>query len=77
MFDFFKFFSQSWNTILGWLPGDPFIESIKSLETAEWLNAVCYFVPISDFVKILSVWIVAVTGYYAYSVIARWARLLQ
>lgn len=75
--DIFKFLVSSWNTIISFLPGDPFIDSINSLETADWLHAVCYFVPISDFVKILGVWILAVGGYYAYSALARWAKLLQ
>lgn len=64
--------------ILQLLPQSPFADLLAQLEAAElpglaWLN---WLVPIPELLQLLSLWLVAIVTYYAYSVIARWIKLI-
>lgn len=60
------------------LPDSPFmyITSADS-EVAILISKINYFIPISEFVVIIQAWLVGVTAYYLYSVIARWTKLIE
>lgn len=65
-------------SILDLLPRSPFANVLAQLEAADlpglaWLN---WLLPIPEFLGILGVWLVAIAVYYAYSVIARWIKLI-
>lgn len=58
-------------------PLSPFMPVIQDLSSLPYLGYINWFVPIGDFVKIGTLWITAIAVYYAWSVIARWVKLLS
>ena len=55
----------------------PFLPVIRELSALPYLGYINWFVPVGTFVKIGSLWISAILAYYAWSVIARWVKLLS
>lgn len=58
------------------LPKSPFTW-LDGSQFADLLAKINYFVPISDFVAILELWLVSVGMYYLYSIWARWVKVIQ
>lgn len=77
---FLQFLLDAIATVLGFLvsllPKSPF-KWIAGSEFADLLSKVNYFIPISDFVAILELWLVSVGMYYLYSVWARWIKAIE
>lgn len=63
--------------VLGLLPGSPFVKYIDLIAGNPYLNMLNYFVPIGTFVAIGQAWLLAVGGYYLYSIILRWIRAVE
>lgn len=63
-------------SVLKLFPLSPFMPVIKELASMPYLGYINWFIPISDFVKIGTLWITAIAAYYAWSVIARWVKLI-
>lgn len=59
------------------LPLSPFAEPIAELGELPYLGYINYFFPVGDCVKIGLGWIACIGVYYAYSVIARWVKLIS
>ena len=55
----------------------PFLPVIQQLSALPYLGYINWFVPVGTFVKIGSMWTAAILAYYAWSVIARWVKLLS
>ena len=54
------------------------LEFMKDLlGSLPYLGYINWFVPIGDFVKIGTVWLTAIAAYYAWSIIARWIKLIS
>lgn len=68
------FLQQILGVILMLLPGSPFSSFIDNLDTAGWIKALNWVVPVGTFVSIGSAWLVAIGIFYAYQVILRWAK---
>lgn len=66
-------------TVLKVLPDSPFTEVIEKFDiiSSEALAFLNWFFPVGDVLKILSVWGVAVGGYYAYSAVMRHIKLVS
>lgn len=62
--------------ILFFLPDSPFASFIDSLEKADWLHQLNWFVPVGTFFAIGLAWINAITVFYVYQVILRWAKVV-
>lgn len=62
--------------VLSLFPVSPFLPAIRELSALPYLGYINWFVPIGDFLKIGTLWITAIAAYYAWSVIARWVKLL-
>lgn len=62
--------------VLALFPLSPFQLVIEELGSLPYLPYINWFVPIGDFIKIGTVWITAIGAYYAWSIIARWIKLL-
>lgn len=58
------------------LPGSPFTW-FDSSPFADMLGKINYFIPLSDFVSILELWLVAVAGFYIYSIWARFSNAIE
>lgn len=64
-------------TVLSLFPLSPFQPVIAELGSLPYLGYINWFVPIGDFVKIGTVWLTAVAAYYAWSIVARWIKLIS
>lgn len=64
-------------TVLSLFPLSPFMPAILELSSLPYLGYINWFVPVGDFIKMGTLWITAIGVYYAWSVIARWVKLLS
>lgn len=63
--------------LLSLLPLSPFTDAISTLAEMPFLGYINWFIPIGAMCKIAAGWLVAIGLYYAYSVIARWVKLIS
>lgn len=72
--------SETFNTIgskvIDLLPKSPFKEVIENLDLSEYVGVINWFFPISDFIKILGTWLLAVSLFYFYSILLRWLKVI-
>lgn len=54
-------------------PFAPYIAQMGSLPGLAWLN---WFFPVSECLIVMQAWLVAVGLFYAYSIIARWVKVI-
>lgn len=80
-------FSDIWNwlcdslynlleSVIDLLPDSPF-KMLESTPIAEYLPYINYFVDFAFIVNTLSLWLIAVAGYYTYSSILRAAKAID
>lgn len=68
------------NSLVSIFPDSPFKSAIDSVTTglgSTLLGYVNYFIPVSEMLSILSVWVAAIVFYYAISTILRWVRAIS
>lgn len=59
------------------LPTSPFAGVIDELAQFPYLSYVNWLIPFGDLLAIGGTWLIAVAGFYLYSVIARWIKLIN
>lgn len=62
--------------IFGILPPSPF-QILNNSVITEYLPYINYFVPISEVVVILQVWVTAIGVYYIYQIVLRWIKAIE
>lgn len=62
--------------ILELLPLSPFQSYIDQIADIPWLGILNWFVPVSEILGVMAVWLVSVALFYAYSVVMRWVKLI-
>lgn len=62
--------------LISFLPNSPF-NIIYNSSFGEILSQVNYLIPIAEMVVILESWLFAITGYYVYSIFARWLKAIE
>lgn len=77
MLDMKNLLDKFLQAVLSLFPLSPFREVIDGLGSLPYLGYINWFVPIGDFVKIGTVWLAAIAAYYAWSIIARWIKLIS
>lgn len=77
MLDMKNLLDKFLQAVLSLFPLSPFQEVIQELGSLPYLGYINWFVPIGDFVKIGTVWLAAIAAYYAWSIIARWIKLIS
>ncbi|MCX4323083.1 MAG: hypothetical protein OSJ59_08980 [Lachnospiraceae bacterium] len=77
MLDMKNLLDKFLQAVLSLFPLSPFRETINELGSLPYLGYINWFVPIGDFVKIGTVWLAAIAAYYAWSIIARWIKLIS
>lgn len=77
MLDMKNLLDKFLQAVLSLFPLSPFREVIEELGSLPYLGYINWFVPIGDFVKIGTVWLAAIAAYYAWSIIARWIKLIS
>lgn len=65
------------NVILQLLPGSPFQSFLDSFADIPALGYLNYFVPISEMIAIGQAWLLCVGGFYLYSAIMRFVKLIE
>lgn len=63
--------------VLGLLPDSPFRGFIDGLADVPFIGFLNYFIPVSDFVALLSVWVAAVGLFYICSAVLRFAKAIE
>lgn len=66
-----KAFNSMLMLIIDLLPDSPFRGFIDNIMSIPYIGFLNYFVPVSDFVAILTVWCGAIAIYYVFSAILR------
>ncbi len=77
MIDMKNLLDKFLQAVLSLFPLSPFREVIQELGSLPYLGYINWFVPVGDFVKIGTVWLAAIAAYYAWSIIARWIKLIS
>ena len=63
--------------LLTLFPLSPFAPVIGELSSFPYLGYLNWFLPVGDFIKLGTLWLTAITAYYAWSIIARWIKLIS
>ncbi len=74
---FLKGLKQLLAAVLSFLPDSPFRGFLDNLAEVPYLGYLNYFIPISDFLTLLSVWGAAVGLFYVYSVLLRFVKAID
>lgn len=69
-------FTALFTAIIGLLPHSPFRQFTSVVGTIPYLDNLNWFLPISEIIIVLEVWLSAVVIYYTYSAIMRFIRIL-
>lgn len=69
-------FNTLWQSIISFLPGSPFRGFVNLVTSVPYLPELNWFVPVSEMIGVLEIWLSAVALYYVYSAIMRFIRLL-
>lgn len=77
MFDMKNLLDKFLQSVLSLFPLSPFQPVIQELTDLPYLEYINWFVPVGDLVKIASIWGTAIGVYYAWSIIARWIKLIS
>ena len=64
------------SVIFGILPSSPF-QILNNSVIADYLPYINYFVPISEVIVILQVWVTAIGVYYIYKLVLRWIKAIE
>ncbi len=62
--------------IFFFLPQSPFRNALDNFTDNEILQYVNWFIPISEILGILALWLTAIIGFYAYQIILRWIKAI-
>lgn len=63
--------------VLSLFPFSPFKPVIDELGSLPFLGYINWFLPIGDFIAMGTLWLTAIAAYYAWSIIARWVKILS
>lgn len=63
--------------VLSLFPLSPFKPVIDELGSLPFLSYINWFLPIGDFITMGTLWLTAIAAYYAWSIIARWVKILS
>ncbi len=78
MFAYMKELLDKFLTLLLTLfPLSPFAPVIEELGSLPYLGYINWFLPVGDFIKMGTLWLTAIAAYYAWSIIARWIKLIS
>ena len=76
MLDMKNLLDKFLEAVLSLFPVSPFRPVIEELGALPYLPYINWLVPIGDFIKIGTVWVTAIAAFYAWSIVARWLKLL-
>lgn len=59
------------------LPDSPFPAFLQFIDDITWLKYLNWFIPLDIFFEIGTLWLTAVGGYYAWSLVLRWIKAVE
>jgi len=62
--------------LLSLLPSDPFISHINSMEISPYVGFINWVIPVGTCLTIGASWLLAITIFYAWSMLLRWAKVV-
>jgi hypothetical protein len=65
------------NIIMSILPDSPFVMLAKDGDIQNVLGYVNWFFPVTEMIAILETWLIAISVFYAYQIILRWAKAIE
>lgn len=71
-----EFLQSVLSAVLSLFPHSPFREAINNFTPPVYLKWFTWFFPVKNCLAILALWLVAISAFYLYSIIARWVKLL-
>lgn len=77
---FFQGLVDTVNFLISWMPDSPFREPLETMRSSigsDMLGYLNYFLPISEFIAVLVVWVAAIAIYYAVSIVLRWLKAIS
>lgn len=63
--------------VISRLPESPFRAFIGGIQSIPYLDVLNWFIPVSEMIAVLQAWLLAITGYYIISLIARWIKVIE
>lgn len=63
--------------LVGLLPASPFTVVAANPALSDLIHKINFFIPVYEFVSILQTWLIAVVGFYLYSIYARWVKAIE
>lgn len=72
-----KTFQSVINAVPAFLPDSPFRPFIDSISNIPYLGYLNYFIPVSDFIALLTGWVFAIALFYAASSVLRMVRAID
>lgn len=71
-----NFISKIATNLLSVLPQSPFRTFINNFQAPTYIKWLNWFIPVSDILNILALWLTAITLFYLYSIIMRWIKVI-
>lgn len=71
-----KWLNNACAWVVSFLPYSPFAGVLDAIETLPFLNYLNWFIPVSTFVAIGELWLVAIGTYYLYLFVMRWLKVV-
>lgn len=69
-------FSGLIQQIVAVFPHSPFQQFLQDFSNLPYMGYLNWIFPVQGCLQIMAVWLIAVTAFYLYSVIARWVKLI-
>lgn len=63
--------------VLALFPTSPFTNISLTLTNLEWLKWLNWFFPVGQCLTVMALWTAAIGVYYAYSIVARWVKIIS
>lgn len=73
---FIEIFNTFKNTLMNFLPSDPFMSSIQQLQALPWMGVLNWFIPVGEILTIFGVWIGSVATFYTFSSLYRLLKVI-
>lgn len=64
------------SVIFFFLPESPFRDSLTAFTDNEIVQYLNWFIPVADFITMMSYWLAAIALFYAYQLILRWIKAI-
>jgi len=64
--------------VIGWgCPLETPISNVREMFGSELLGYINFFLPISEMVSIMAIWLISIAAYYVASVVLRWVKAIS